>query len=118
MTRRTWMVGAGMALVVVAAAGGMQKAATKEAKSEQARPQQAARVSTQQARRPALPVIGPPRKLSWRLKAEDYPRTDGSTSAHPLGVLVACRLTGLHAQWTQAFGPRRRLAPLLRPYKA
>jgi phosphate transport system substrate-binding protein len=34
----------------------------------------------------------------------DYPTTDGSTSAHPLGVLVACRLTGTDCQWCQSPG--------------
>ena len=77
----------------------------------------------EQAGRPALPEIGPPRKLSWGLKAEDYPRTDGSTSAHPLGVLVACRLTGTRFQWAAEGGfgglggATCRLVPVARAYE-
>lgn len=29
-----------------------------------------------------------------------YPRVNGSTSAHPLGVLIACRLLGADYEWT------------------
>jgi ABC-type phosphate transport system substrate-binding protein len=32
-----------------------------------------------------------------------YPRVDGSTSAHPLGMLVACRLLGAEYEWTNKY---------------
>ena len=33
------------------------------------------------------------------LTIDDYPRVDGSTSAHPLQVLIACRLLGVEYSW-------------------
>lgn len=44
--------------------------------------------------------------------AENYPRTDGSTSAHPLGVLVASALVGVPCRWRESpsmSGTERRL---------
>ncbi len=41
-------------------------------------------------------------KGSWyghMFSVQNYPRTDGSTSAHPLGVLAACKLTGTPCAW-------------------
>ena len=113
------------------AAGAKQTAQAVKAKAAKANAakMQAAKAQPQEARpaeqagRPALPEIGPPRKLSWRLKAEDYPRTDGSTSAHPLGVLVACRLTGTRCQWAAVGGfgglggATCRLLPVVRAYE-
>ena len=47
--------------------------------------------------------------------ARDYPRVDGSTSAHPLQVLIACTLLDVPCTWTdQSFlGPtsERRIGP-------
>ena len=33
----------------------------------------------------------------------NYPRVDGSTSAHPLGILIACRLIGGDYEWTNRY---------------
>lgn len=47
---------------------------------------------------------------------EDYPAIDGSTSAHPLAVLIACRLTGVNCRWVVSpvpFGASRTLRPVL-----
>ncbi len=33
--------------------------------------------------------------------AREYPRVDGSTSAHPLQVLVACKILDVTCEWTQ-----------------
>ena len=47
--------------------------------------------------------------------ASDYPRVDGSTSAHPLQVLIACTLLDVPCTWTDQsfFGPssERRIGP-------
>lgn len=43
---------------------------------------------------------------------QNYPRVDGSTSAHPLGVLVACKLTGTPCVWFE-YGRTRRLWPVI-----
>lgn len=41
----------------------------------------------------------------------NYPRVDGSTSAHPLGVLLACRLLGANYEWTNLGPSAGPLAP-------
>ena len=44
--------------------------------------------------------------------AMDYPRVDGSTSAHPLGVLIACELLGVPWRWeTSPWDATRRVVP-------
>jgi phosphate transport system substrate-binding protein len=61
------------------------------------------------AREPATPL---------RLSADDYPRIDGSTSTQPLGMLVACRLTGTSFAWDSGLFDRTlRLLPTLEPYR-
>lgn len=47
------------------------------------------------------------------LIALDYPNVDGSTSAHPLQVLLACRILGVPCAWQEgwALDATRRLAP-------
>jgi phosphate transport system substrate-binding protein len=44
-----------------------------------------------------------------------YPRTDGSTSAEPLGVWVACRLCGTPCRWEAMDGLEMQLRPAARP---
>jgi phosphate transport system substrate-binding protein len=57
--------------------------------------------------------VKPAAALSLKLAPGDYPRVDGSTSAHPLGVLVACRLTGTPCEWfSPIWGGTRRLLPV------
>lgn len=44
--------------------------------------------------------------------AADYPRVDGSTSAHPLQVYIACRIHGVPCDWRPAPPDReRRMVP-------
>jgi phosphate transport system substrate-binding protein len=51
------------------------------------------------------------------LRLEEYPRIDGSTSAQPLGSLVACRLTHTSFAWgSHPFDGTRRLYPTTEPY--
>jgi hypothetical protein len=47
------------------------------------------------------------------LIALGYPNVDGSTSAHPLQVLLACRILGVPCAWQEgwALDKTRRLAP-------
>jgi phosphate transport system substrate-binding protein len=49
------------------------------------------------------------------LIALDYPRVDGSTSAHPLQVMLACRILDVPCSWQEgwALDTTRRLAPEL-----
>ena len=49
----------------------------------------------------ARPEIPAGRKLGFAL--HDYPLVNGSTSTHPLGVLVACRLLGVDYTWTNRY---------------
>lgn len=52
-----------------------------------------------------------------QLRAEQYPRVDGSTSTQPLGALVACRLTRTSFAWAhQYFEGTRRLVPTSEAY--
>jgi phosphate transport system substrate-binding protein len=47
------------------------------------------------------------------MTVEQYPHTDGSTSAHPLTVLTACKLTGTACEWRHIFfSGQRRLVPV------
>lgn len=51
------------------------------------------------------------------LTVDAYPRVDGSTSAQPLGALLACRMTGASFAWqAMPFDGTRRLMPTRRPY--
>ncbi|WP_455393063.1 hypothetical protein, partial [[Eubacterium] cellulosolvens] len=38
---------------------------------------------------------GGPYQTEPEFTVENYPRVDGSTSAHPLGVIVACKLLNI-----------------------
>ena len=69
---------------------------------------------TPQQRAASRPAATLPAKYSLRLSVVDYPRVDGSTSAHPLGVAIACAVTGYQCQWSNwSFrGGQRRLWPL------
>ncbi len=51
--------------------------------------------------RRARPAIPQGMKLGYDVL--DYPRVDGSTSTHPLGVLLACRLLGAECVWTNEY---------------
>ena len=51
-----------------------------------------------------------------RLKVDEYPRVGGSTSAHPLGVLAAARLTGSGWLWASDPKGNRRLIPVRRTF--
>jgi phosphate transport system substrate-binding protein len=54
---------------------------------------------------------------AFHLALDDYPRVDGSTSAQPLGMLVACRLTRTSFAWRSSMFERTRaLAPTAEPY--
>jgi len=41
----------------------------------------------------------------------DYPRVDGSTSAHPMQVYIACQILGVTCEWMDAFFSARTLFP-------
>ena len=45
------------------------------------------------------------------LIARQYPRVDGSTSTHPLSVLVACKIHGVAYEWKQPPGLQRTVFP-------
>lgn len=56
------------------------------------------------ARHNALPKLASgdtPRARALGLTVLDYPRVDGSTSTHPLAVLIACRCLGAPAEWVR-----------------
>ncbi len=38
---------------------------------------------------------------SLNISHENYPRVDGSTSAHPLQILIACEMLGLSCYWSE-----------------
>jgi phosphate transport system substrate-binding protein len=44
------------------------------------------------------------KSLGLAFSVHEYPRTDGSTSAQPLGAIVACKLTGRPYQWVSFRG--------------
>jgi phosphate transport system substrate-binding protein len=44
-------------------------------------------------------------------RAEKYPRVDGSTSTHPLSVLVACKIQGVGYEWKRPPGLQRTVFP-------
>ena len=47
------------------------------------------------------------------INATNYPRVDGSTSAYPLQVMVACKILDVRCKWTEGdfFTDTRRIAP-------
>ena len=49
-----------------------------------------------------------PRGQALGFDVLSYPRVNGSTSAHPLGVLIACRLLGSEYEWSNKY---RRASP-------
>jgi len=55
--------------------------------------------------RRARPDIPSGRKLGFTVL--DYPLVNGSTSAHPLGMLAACRLLGVEYHWTNRYSRPR-----------
>lgn len=64
-------------------------------------------------RLPTSPTPSPTHTSSVAPIALDYPSVDGSTSAHPLQVLLACRILGVPCVWQEswALGTTRRLVP-------
>jgi len=52
-------------------------------------------VPLERSRRPNL--LAPP--INLNLTIDSYPAVDGSTSTHPLGMLIACELLGLPYKW-------------------
>jgi phosphate transport system substrate-binding protein len=48
------------------------------------------------------------------IKADSYPRIDGSTSSYPMQVMIACRILGVDCAWTEGdfFDTTRRIAPV------
>ena len=57
----------------------------------------------------------PPKPPSLVFKGGEYPQVDASTSAQPLSMLIACRLTGTPWRWAQTGqwqGSERLLMPL------
>ncbi|MGC9357014.1 MAG: PstS family phosphate ABC transporter substrate-binding protein, partial [Anaerolineae bacterium] len=51
-----------------------------------------------------LNVPSSPNGNALRLIASDYPLVDGSTSAQPLQMLVACQISGATCEWTDFLG--------------
>jgi len=43
---------------------------------------------------------------------ENYPRVDGSTSTHPLQILIACKILGIPYEWGEWYDGTRRIQPL------
>jgi phosphate transport system substrate-binding protein len=58
-------------------------------------------------------ISAPEIEAAPTLIALDYPNVDGSTSAHPLQVLLACRIFGVPCAWQEswALDTTRRFAP-------
>ena len=48
-----------------------------------------------------------------QIAAQNYPRVDGSTSAHPLQIMLACRILRVPCVWHEGdvFDPTRRMIP-------
>lgn len=46
-----------------------------------------------------LHEIGDDEDIKMDLTIDNYPRVDGSTSAHPLGVLIACKMLDIPYEW-------------------
>lgn len=59
----------------------------------------------------AAPSCTAARDPTLSLTVDSYPRVDGSTSAHPLAMHVACRLLGQPCQWVVGWDGTRRLLP-------
>jgi phosphate transport system substrate-binding protein len=57
----------------------------------------------------ATPDLAPPIKLD--LTIDTYPLVDGSTSTHPLGMLVACELLGMPYSWQVYWDQTKRIFP-------
>lgn len=85
---------------LVLAAWGMQRPGRAEEPgwaTEQARQVRAERA--REASGEAVSASSAPEDLGLSFEVEEYPMTDGSTSANPLGILVAARLVGAECQW-------------------
>ncbi len=109
------------AVAVVLAAWGMQRPGRAEEPSPAT--EQTRQVRAEQAREAsdeAVSASSAPEDLGLSFEVEEYPMTDGSTSANPLGILVAARLVGAECQWCRyntgwGLGAEQvRLVPVLR----
>jgi len=62
-------------------------------------------------------IVTPPTEMTVRQTpdvnsiASDYPRVDGSTSAHPLQMYVACEILGAKCEWTEGPFSARTIYP-------
>lgn len=88
-------------------------APTKQAVKQQAEGKPPVHPAGKELARLKPPQIVQPDPANRHLTAEQYPRVGGSTSAHPLGVIVACELTGTPYFWTT--GAQRTVQPTRAP---
>ncbi len=56
-------------------------------------------------------TAGPPPDVTAIVR--DYPRVDGSTSAHPLQIVVACKILGVACMWVPPLFSERRIYPII-----
>jgi phosphate transport system substrate-binding protein len=96
-TRVIFLALAGISAVAVVAAGALggdlgRQAAAEEQKSQ---PEQKKEASTDKNTEWSFK----PMRQKAMFKGAEYPITDGSTSAEPIGVMVACELTGTPCEW-------------------
>jgi len=53
-------------------------------------------------------------KIIEGLTLDNYPRVDGSTSAGPLNIVIACKLLGIEYQWVKGYGGLWGIEPILK----
>jgi phosphate transport system substrate-binding protein len=53
----------------------------------------------------------PPGPIDLDLTTQDYPRVDGSTSAHPLAMFIACEMLDVPCSWSWGYDGTRRPHP-------
>ena len=53
-------------------------------------------------------------KIIEGLTLDNYPRVDGSTSAGPLNIVIACKLLGIEYQWVKGHGDLWGVEPVLK----
>lgn len=56
----------------------------------------------------SLPDLG---QVDLQLTIDTYPAVDGSTSAHPLGMIIACKLLGMPYKWDLYYDMTKRIMP-------
>jgi phosphate transport system substrate-binding protein len=57
--------------------------------------------------------IDPDLRIIEGFTFDNYPKVDGSTSAYPLNVLVACKLLGIKYEWTEDYNSGWNIEPVL-----